>query len=511
MAAPTFVDATQASATGGTTLVLTKPTGTTADDILIAAIYTKDASSASITPPSGWTLLQSYAASAFFLFATYYRVAGASEGASYSFTVGGSGTIGALSAYRGADSGAIVSGISTGGSGTTSTCPSVTTTRADARVVVIAGGDEGAGTATTYTPPSGVTEREDIFSSALLLGLGDVTQSAAGSTGTKSWTSSRSLNKIGAVTVALQPSNTAPNSPTSLSPNGTTIDKDITQRFSWTFSDPDASDVQSAYDLRYQVSGSGSWTTVSGGATAYHDFAGGSFSAGDYEWQVRTTDNGGLTGGYSSSATFTAAATPTAPTISDPTSGGTVNSDPYVVTWTAPSQEAYQVRTVADLAGSPDTGTVYQDTGTVASSSTRSQSMTFATNSRTEHVQVRVRVSGLWSSWASHSVLVSYTSPPIPTITVTADDTTAAITIAVTNPAPSGSEPAVSSNEVWVRVALGGRQDVDRTVGDDGIRIATGVANGGSYVDRAIASGTDYQYRVRAIGDNDTRTYSSWS
>ena len=102
--------------------------------------------------------------------------------------------------------------------------------------------------------------------------------------------------------------NTAPNAPTGLSPDGATINKNITQRFSWTFDDPDAGDAQSAYDLRYREVGDVTWIDVSGGATEFHDFAGGTFTAGDWEWQVRTTDNGGEVGPYSAVEAYTVGA-----------------------------------------------------------------------------------------------------------------------------------------------------------------------------------------------------------
>jgi len=305
--------------------------------------------------------------------------------------------------------------------------------------------------------------------------------------------------------------NTAPNAPTGLSPDGATINKNITQRFSWTFSDPDVGDLQSAYDLRYRLVGNPTWIDVSGGATQYHDFAGGTFTAGDWEWQVRTTDNGGEVGPYSSSATFTAAAAPSAPAIFEPINAGTVNTDPYTVEWTAPAQDAFQVRTVADLAGSPDTGTIYQDTGTIEQPATRARSMPFPTNGRDEHVQVRVRSGGLWSTYASVIVSVSYTAPAAPTAVVVADNVNAGIGIAIGNPTPVGSEPTVTSNNVWVRVAAGGRADGERTVDGDGIRIKTGVANGGAFTDYAAASGVDYEYRIEAVGDNGTRTSSVWT
>lgn len=298
--------------------------------------------------------------------------------------------------------------------------------------------------------------------------------------------------------------NVAPDAPGSLSPSGTTIDLTSTRRFTWTFSDSDAGDSQSAYDLRYRLTSSGTWTTVSGTSpNSYHDFAAGTFTAGDYEWQVRTYDAVGEVGPYTSSAFFTAASPPSVPSITDPVAGQTVGSETYTVVWSAPSQTSYQVRTVADDGlGAPDTATVYSDTGEVVSTSARSRTLTFDTNGRTEHIQVRVKSGGLWSAWASVDVDVSYTVPATPTVAV--DDTTVdgAILVQASHPTPSGAEPTVTSVDVYRRVT---------TTGGDGIRIAAGLTPTELYTDWAPASGVDYGYRVKAHGDNGTTAWSAWS
>jgi hypothetical protein len=83
---------------------------------------------------------------------------------------------------------------------------------------------------------------------------------------------------------------------------------------------------------------------------------------------------------------------------------------------------------------------------------------------------------------------------------VTADDTTAAITVQATHPTPT-TEPTVTSMDVHRRVTADG---------GDGIRIAAGIAPTGTHVDYTVASEVDYEYRVRAYGDNGTSVYSTW-
>lgn len=280
------------------------------------------------------------------------------------------------------------------------------------------------------------------------------------------------------------------------------LDRTTTQRFTWTFTDPDPKDRQSKFDLRYKLVSATSWTTVTRQVPySYHDFAANTFSAGDYEWQVRCYDQGGAVGPYSDSSYFSVADPPTAPTIDSPTDGGTVTHT-HEVTWTVDQQTSYQVRTVADDAGSPDTSIVYQDTDEVVNSSQRAQVIGFEENNRYEHVQVRIRYNGIWSSWHSHRVQVSYTPPPVPTFTLTAVDASGALDIAITNPAPGGGEPAVVGNEIWV---------------DEGVGMElrkTGQPPSTTFRYYTAVSGFDYSpvtVAVRALGSDGTQRWSSSS
>lgn len=297
--------------------------------------------------------------------------------------------------------------------------------------------------------------------------------------------------------------NVAPNAATLTSPVGGSIDRTSALRFSWTFSDPDVGDSQSKYDLRYRIVGAASWTDVSGVTpNTFHDLSAGTLAAGDYEWQARTYDASGVVGPYSASSFFTAATPPDGPTITSPTNGQVLATASHTVTWSYPTQEAYQLRTVADNAGAADTAVVYTDTGIVESASARARSVAFATNDRFEHVQVRVRDTGLWSPWVSVRVQVSYTVPATPTLTVLASDSLAAIYVAISNPTPSGGQPSVASNDLLRR---------ETATGGDGVRIATGLPPNSSTFDYTPASGTDYEYAVRAVGSNGTTALSAWT
>lgn len=293
--------------------------------------------------------------------------------------------------------------------------------------------------------------------------------------------------------------NVAPNAPTLNTPaTGTTIDRAVTNRLGFTPSDPDAGDSQSKFDLQYKLVSAGAWTTITQPVpNSYWDAVGGTFAAGDHEWQTRTYDSQGLVGPWSVSSFFTAAGGPATPTITAPTNGATIGVT-ETVTWSAPNQTDYQLRHVADLAGAPDPTTVYYDSGDVVDGVTRSVSVAFPVNNRWEHVQVRIRYAGLWSSWADVRVQVSWTAPMVPTLTATAFSQDASIDVVITNPAPTGGEPAVVSNDVFVSSPL-----------DPEYRAATLVAPNSTWTWKTPAAGRVYTVRVVAVGSNGTTSTSA--
>jgi hypothetical protein len=91
-------------ATGVTSFTVNKPTGTQENDVMIAAIAIRP-STASITAPTGWTLVRRTNNSATNPLAQiiYRKVAGSSEGTSYTWTLGSSptGAAGGISTFYG--------------------------------------------------------------------------------------------------------------------------------------------------------------------------------------------------------------------------------------------------------------------------------------------------------------------------------------------------------------------------------------------------------------------------
>lgn len=205
-------------------------------------------------------------------------------------------------------------------------------------------------------------------------------------------------------------SNNPPSVPVLQYPTGNVmLDRTVSNQFDMgAFSDPDAGDSLTAYDLRYAPRSTTSWTTVSGGATRYHTFSGGTFAAGDWDWQARYYDSSGAPSGWSSTAQFRMGTPPNEPTIVDPINGGVIEAPNHLAEFTASGAfDGSEWRTVADSAGSPDVGTVYWSSGVINGTGT-TYTIPFATDGRHEHLQVRLRNDTFWSSWYSVRVNVNY-------------------------------------------------------------------------------------------------------
>jgi len=195
-AAIAYRSANSASITSGTTLTVTKPSGTVAGDVLVATVMARP-SGVTFTAPSGWVLVRSTTQSAgpSLRFVTYYKVAGASEPASYSWTLGGSstsGAVGGIGSFSGVSNSSPIN--AEGGNTTpyayTHTANSITTTSANTMVV----SSHGFPSSSPFSPPTGMTEFVDRSSLTrpdnlgVTLELNYVPMGAAGATGAKTAT-----------------------------------------------------------------------------------------------------------------------------------------------------------------------------------------------------------------------------------------------------------------------------------------------------------------------------------
>ena len=208
-AATTFMGATSATSgsSGASQLSLVYPSGISTEDILIAQVAIRG--NRIITSPSGWALINRTNNGSILTQAVYWKVAGVSNPASQTWNFSASGrAAGAMIAYRGVDlvTPVNVLSIGTNGSSTSVTANSVTPTVTATRLMALYAQADGQ---TSYTAPTGMTERVDINTSAGPNGISVGTTDEAytggtAATGARVATTTQSAASV-AHLIALQP------------------------------------------------------------------------------------------------------------------------------------------------------------------------------------------------------------------------------------------------------------------------------------------------------------------
>ena len=195
------------SQTSQDSVSITKPTGTVEGDVMVANIYGVGSDTITVTPPSEWMLVSETSVSGQIM-ATYFKVAGASEPSSFSWSVtGGLQNQGGITTYYGVDTSNPIDSYSnqSNSASTSYTAPSVTTT-VDNAMLVGAFGAVAGGNPDTVTPPSEFTERYDVGQNndgPACLESSDYVQASAGASGDKVATGQSGVN-IGHL-IALKP------------------------------------------------------------------------------------------------------------------------------------------------------------------------------------------------------------------------------------------------------------------------------------------------------------------
>ncbi len=190
-------------------ITIAKPAGTQAGDVMVASVVLND-DDPSISAPAGWTLVRQDAVLNAVLQAVFVRVAGASEPASYTWSIPDFRRItGGISTYSGVDTAHPVdahNGATDAVGSTSIVAPSITTTTAGAMILHLAAiNAEG-----TIAPPGGSTERWENHAFRVdstrdaLAASADMVQADAGATGSRTATASQSGRNIG-VLLALRP------------------------------------------------------------------------------------------------------------------------------------------------------------------------------------------------------------------------------------------------------------------------------------------------------------------
>jgi hypothetical protein len=207
---------TRVATTASTLATVAAPAGTSTDDVLVACLVLNGSTVS--TPPAGWTRFAALTTISNPHVFGYYRVAGASEPASYTWTLAKSvaHSVG-VARYSGVDPASPIDGSASaaGGSATSGNVPAITTTTPDTMLTGCMGINTGS-TGVNITPPAGMGEVWDIGGKRQE--YADAIQAATGSTGAKAWTFTSSRAWAG-WTLALRPGASGPD----LTPPDTTI------------------------------------------------------------------------------------------------------------------------------------------------------------------------------------------------------------------------------------------------------------------------------------------------
>jgi hypothetical protein len=206
--------ATNSATSSPGSITITKPTGTVDNDVMLAVL---SGDGGSITPPAGWTIVQSLPATdADQIFEVYRKVA-ATEGPSYQFNLSGVfEVVAAILTYSGADTTSPINASSERAGGSDEADPQTViataiTPSVDNCMIVYFGSVDLTNTATVaWTHPSGYTERvdEDGANGLCPLEVAELLQTSAASTGAVSAVADNNNSRTGetlAILVALTP------------------------------------------------------------------------------------------------------------------------------------------------------------------------------------------------------------------------------------------------------------------------------------------------------------------
>ena len=197
----------------GNLLTVTRPAGTAEDDTMIASVAVSP-STIGVSAPSGWTLIrqttQSTGTTSTLL--TYYKIATSSEPANYTWSLSGGihgGAVAAIASFSGADTSIPVeseTGSATANA-TSHAATGLTTTQANSMLVTI----HEYASASTWSPPAGMTEAVDIASrstpnaAGVSMEMNYEARASVGATGNKTATTTGNADTGATQSLVLKP------------------------------------------------------------------------------------------------------------------------------------------------------------------------------------------------------------------------------------------------------------------------------------------------------------------
>ena len=310
------------TATGATSVSVTKPTGVQANDLLVAHVMVTGNVTASIAG-SGWTAVTSATAANAATQASFYKIAGGSEPASYSFTWTGSQAAAAtVTAYYGVKSSSpldLFSAIASTNNTTSVTAATLTTTANDDIVLAFFGSASNS----TYTPPGSWNERGDVGTTGISASTADQIKVTAGATGNAVATSTVSA-RVWGHQAAFKVDNVAPTA--TMSDPGSPVTGTISLQTSAT---NDADSYVAQVQFERSPAGAGSWTNVGSADTSSPysvSFDTTTVADGLYDFRAVATDGAGNTGNSATISNRRIDNTAPSSTTSFPASGGSYNT-----------------------------------------------------------------------------------------------------------------------------------------------------------------------------------------
>jgi PKD repeat protein len=196
---------TTVNTTATSTIAIARPAGTVAGDVLVACLASNGTRVASTGVPAGWTQITSILQGTSTRTFGYYKIASANEGPSYSWTLNAAvANSGGIARYSGVNNDAPVDGApawASGATATSGTVPGLTTSVANDMLVGCMSIDSSS-TSVTITPPTGLAGLWNLAGKRQE--AADGYQSAAGPSGSKTWTFSGSREWAGWL-IALRP------------------------------------------------------------------------------------------------------------------------------------------------------------------------------------------------------------------------------------------------------------------------------------------------------------------
>lgn len=293
--------------------------------------------------------------------------------------------------------------------------------------------------------------------------------------------------------------------------NGGAADVAVALNVDWDFHDPDPADAQTAFALSRQIgAGALAYLRISDStwqaaevknvtATTLRALAAGWGAGTDspHTYRVKTWDATDVASAYGDTLTIIPSIKVN-PVIVTPAAAAVITTDTVTVTWTAAEESAYRLTLTTNPGGE-----VRYDSGWVTSTVlTLTPALSLPDLSGWTIGLTTRNLEGLASDTITRNFTVDYVEPAIPTLTFNPSVTEGVIWVTITNPAPSGGQPAVATQELF-----------RRAVGDltDGLRVATALASGAVVRVWTVVSGVNYEFRALVRGVNGTSIYSPWT